>query len=101
MATNLKKVEVEVCPVQKAAKLLSDTWTMLILRDLLAGGRRYGELEKSLVGISTRTLSLKLKELEHQGLIKKDGDYIYTLTEKGKGLRIVENAMRKYGQKYL
>jgi DNA-binding HxlR family transcriptional regulator len=95
--TNLHKV----CPVLKVAELLSDTWTMLIIRDLLAGNRRYSELEKSLQGISTRTLSLKLKGLIHQKLIGKDKDNLYSATEKGKGLRIVERAMRKYGERYL
>lgn len=89
------------CPVQKTAQLLSDTWTMLIIRDLLAGPKRFCELERSLEGISTRTLTLKLKKLEEDKLIKKIADGSYAATEQGKGLRVVESAMRRYGEKYL
>ena len=89
------------CPVQKTATLLSDTWTMLIVRDLLEGPRRFCELERSLEGISTRTLTLKLKTLEQEGLVKKTKDGSYSATARGKGLRVVESAMRRYGEKYL
>jgi DNA-binding HxlR family transcriptional regulator len=89
------------CPVQKTATLLSDTWTMLIIRDLLEGPRRFCELEHSLEGISTRTLTNKLKTLEHERLVKKGRDGSYAVTPRGKGLRVVESAMRRYGEKYL
>src|SRR3989344_4475682 len=83
------------CPVQKTATLLSDTWTMLIIRDLLAGPKHFCELERSLGGISTRTLTLKLRKLAEDGLITKQGGVCYSVTERGKGLRIVERAMRR------
>ena len=89
------------CPVQKTAELLSDTWTILILRDLLDGQARFCELERSLDGISTRTLTNKLKRLEQEKLVRKSKDGCYEVTEKGKGLRAVEDAMRRYGEKYL
>ncbi|HEV7449364.1 MAG TPA: helix-turn-helix domain-containing protein [Candidatus Paceibacterota bacterium] len=89
------------CPVQKTATLLSDTWTMLIIRDLLEGPRRFCELERSLEGISTRTLTLKLKKLESERLVKKLKNGSYCATPRGKGLRAVELAMRRYGEKYL
>ncbi len=89
------------CPVQKTATLLSDTWTMLIIRDLLEGPRRFCDLERSLEGISTRTLTLKLKKLEEEKLIKKLKDGSYGATPRGLGLRTVESAMRRYGEKYL
>ncbi len=89
------------CPVQKTATLLSDTWTMLIVRDLLTGPRRFCELERSLEGISTRTLTLKLKTLKKERLVTKNKDGSYSATPRGKGLRIVESAMRRYGEKYL
>ncbi len=88
------------CPVQKTAGLLSDTWTMLIIRDLLRGPRRFCELERSLEGISTRTLALKLRALQKERLLKKTGGG-YVATRRGKGLRAVESAMRRYGEKYL
>ena len=89
------------CPVQKTATLLSDTWTMLIIRDLLEGPRRFCDLERSLEGISTRTLTLKLKKLEAERLVKKLANGSYSATPRGKGLRVVESAMKRYGEKYL
>jgi DNA-binding HxlR family transcriptional regulator len=90
----------QACPVQKTAELLSDTWTMLILRDLLAGPQRFCDLERSLEGISTRTLTLKLKKLETEGLVKRGPD-CYQATTKSRGLKPIERAMRAYGKKYL
>ncbi|HEY6018715.1 MAG TPA: helix-turn-helix domain-containing protein [Candidatus Paceibacterota bacterium] len=89
------------CPVQKTAELLSDTWTMLIIRDLLDCEARFCDLERSLEGISTRTLTNKLKRLEQEKLVRKTKDGCYEVTAKGKGLRAVESAMRRYGEKYL
>jgi DNA-binding HxlR family transcriptional regulator len=89
------------CPVEKTAALLSDTWTMLIMRDLLRTPKRFCELERSLEGISTRTLTLKLRHLERVGMIRKNEKGGYAATEKGKGLRAVDRAMRRYGEKYL
>ncbi len=89
------------CPVHKTAELLSDTWTMLVVRDLLGGPKRFCELERSLEGISTRTLALKLKKLEAERLVRKSKDGSYAATARGKGLRTVESAMRRYGEKYL
>lgn len=71
------------------------------MRDLLSGDKRFCELERSLEGISTRTLTLKLKKLEEEKMIKKTEKGCYEATEKGNGLRTIENAMRKYGEKYL
>lgn len=89
------------CAIEKTAKILSDAWTMLIMRDLLIGPKRFCELERSLEGISTRTLTLKLKKLEEEKLLVKTVDGSYKATEKGKGLRTIETAMRAYGEKFL
>lgn len=89
------------CPVQKTAHLLSDMWTMLIFRQLLVTPAGFCELERSLEGISPRTLTLKLKKLEAEKLIKKTKNSTYELTKKGNGLEIVIDAMRNYGNKYL
>jgi DNA-binding HxlR family transcriptional regulator len=89
------------CAITKTATLLSDTWTMLIMRYLLEAPKGFCELERDLDGISTRTLTLKLKKLESERIIKKSKDGCYEPTEKGKGLRIVESAMKRYGEKYL
>ena len=91
----------------RAADCVGDSTTLLIVRDLLTGSKRYGELEDSLQGVSTRTLTNKLKTLEHNGIVTKH-EYkehpprtVYMLTKKGKGLAPVERALRAYGKKYL
>jgi len=91
----------DTCPVQKTAELLSDTWTMLIIRDILAGPKRFCDLERSLEGISTRTLTNKLRALAGERLLRHRADGTYEVTAKGKGLKAVELAMRRYGEKYL
>ena len=85
------------CSVAKTATLLSDTWTMLIIRDLLKQKMRFCELEKSLEGISTRTLTLKLKRLEEEGIVLKT-DLYYILTTRGKKLKKVIDAMELWGK---
>ena len=89
------------CPVAKTATLLSDCWTMLIIQSLLSGPQRFSELERTLEGISTRTLALKLKQLKKDGIIRKAKECGYETTEKGEGLKMVESAMRKYGNQFL
>ena len=87
------------CAVSKTATLLSDTWTMLIIRDLLKSPMRFCELERSLAGISTRTLTLKLKRLEAEKIIHKKDELHYALTPNGKKLKKVIDAMESWGKK--
>jgi len=89
------------CPITKVALLLSDTWTMLIMHYLVEKPQRFCDLERSLGGISTRTLTLKLQKLTEEGLVAKTDAGLYEATKRGKGLRIIENAMRKYEATYL
>lgn len=89
------------CPIEKTAQLLCDEWTILIVRDVLRAPQRFCELERSLEGISTRTLACKLKKLEAEKVIMKRPDGAYEATAKGRGLRTVENAMRRFGERYL
>lgn len=89
------------CPITKVAKLLSDTWTMLIMHTLLSGPKRFCDLERELSGISTRTLTLKLRKLSDEGLLEKGADGRYMATERGKGLKLIESAMKRYEEKYL
>lgn len=99
MVKTLKKECLETCPVQKTAELLSDFWTILIIRDLIKGPKRFTDLEKLLDGISTRTLTLKLKKLVEEGLVEKK-ETNYSLTKKGKGLNTIFEAMERYGKKH-
>lgn len=93
------------CPIATMTALIGDHSTVLIVRDLLTGPKRFKELEKSLE-VSTRTLTIKLVNLEKEGMIvKKRFDEVpprveYSLTKKGKDLGIITTAMKKYGEKY-
>ncbi|MDB5254210.1 MAG: helix-turn-helix transcriptional regulator [Parcubacteria group bacterium] len=89
------------CPITEVAELLSDTWTMLIMHHLIEGSKKFCELERALPGISTRTLTNKLKRLAEVDLLVKTDEGLYAVTHKGKGLRIVENAMKRYQEQYL
>lgn len=97
--------EAPQCPITKVAQLLSDTWTMLIMHVFLTGQqnaeKRFCELERELVGISTRTLTNKLRMLESEGLIEKTISGTYKATARGRGLSIIEDAMRVYEKKFL
>jgi len=88
------------CPTAKVASLLSDMWTMLVLRDLMRTSLRFSELLASLEGVSTRTLTLKLKRLETLDIISKH-DVRYSLTPIGMKLKPIIAEMEKYGKKYL
>ncbi len=86
------------CPIQKLTEILSDAWTVLIVRDIIAFPKRFCELERSLVGISTRTLTLKLQKLLEEEIIEHT-DHYYSITKKGKLLSPVIREMRKVGEK--
>ena len=97
--------EVE-CSIEKALDVLGGKWTFLIIRDLFDGIKRFGELRKSLVGVSPKTLSLRLKELEDRDIIKRTAyptvppTVEYSLTEKGNSLRPIIKAMKIWGAKW-
>jgi DNA-binding HxlR family transcriptional regulator len=95
------------CPVQATARIVSGKWTLLVLRDLAAGTCRFGELERSLTGISPRTLSQRLRTLEEEGVIERR-QYAempprvdYRLTPKGRALVPLIDEMRAYGDRWL
>jgi DNA-binding HxlR family transcriptional regulator len=95
------------CPVAKTANLIGDSCTLLILRDLLSGSKRFKDFEGSLDGISTRTLTKKLAQLVEEGIIlrtinKHNRTIVeYTLSKKGADLEQVLKAMELYGAKHL
>jgi DNA-binding HxlR family transcriptional regulator len=95
------------CPVSATAEILSGKWTILLLRDLADGHCRFCELERSLEGISPRTLSLRLRALEEHGIIARrtfpevPPRVEYTLTEKGEALVPIIEDMRAYGRDWL
>ena len=95
------------CPVARTADLIGNRWTPLILRDLAQGSMRFGELQRSLVGISPKTLSERLKRLEEATVIVRTcyaevpPRVEYALTEKGHALLPIIEAMRGYGSAWL
>ena len=95
------------CPVLKTADIISGKWTLLILRDLSDGINRFSALERSLAGISPKTLSERLKGLEKAGIVTRKSyaevppRVEYTLTEMGWDLIPLIEHMRDYGTKWL
>jgi DNA-binding HxlR family transcriptional regulator len=92
------------CPIVKAIEVIGSKWTFLIIRDLLIDHTlRFSDLLKSLDGISPKTLSLRLKELEEQGLVSRTvypevpPRVEYTITDKGKQLESIFIELKRFG----
>ena len=96
-----------ICPVARTAEIISGKWTLLIIRDLTTGTKRFSELERSLCGISPKTLSERLTALEREGVLRRQTyaevppKVEYSLTQKGQALVNVIDAMRAYGNRWL
>ena len=96
-----------ICPVARTAEIISGKWTLLIIRDLASGVKRFNQLERSLQGISPKTLSERLRSLEEEGIITRQmfaevpPRVEYSLTEKGQDLIHVIESMRNYGSRWL
>ena len=97
----------ETCPVCATADIVCGKWTILVIRDLADGRTRFCELERSLAGISPRTLSLRLRALEEEGMVERHTfpevppRVEYSLTEKGRALLPLIEDMRSYGKEWL
>ena len=93
----------QCCPIERTLSIIDGKWTILILRDLFNGTKRFGELRRSLDGISPKTLSQRLRGLEVQGIVKRviypevPPRVEYSLTEKGKSLRAILDQLRTWG----
>ncbi len=94
------------CGVEKTLKIIGSKWTMNILHNLFNGKKRFGELQKLLQGISTKTLSVRLQELEKEKIISKKVfaevplHVEYSLTAKGRSLKDIFNKMAKWGESH-
>ena len=94
------------CPVEVTLLLLSNKWTILILRDLLTGTKRFGELKKSLSGVSQKVLTANLRSLEEKGIIEREvfpevpPRVEYRLTDLGKTLDPIIKSMHDWGEFY-
>ncbi|HYB42741.1 MAG TPA: helix-turn-helix domain-containing protein [Candidatus Methylomirabilis sp.] len=97
----------QACPVAKALELIGDRWTLLVVRDLLAGTRRFQDLTRSLPGIAPNILSDRLKLMERHGLIARRfySDHPpraeYALTGKGKELGTIVGAIAAWGSRHV
>jgi DNA-binding HxlR family transcriptional regulator len=95
------------CPIARTVALIGDRWTPLIVRDLAPGSQRFGELQRSLDGISPKTLADRLRRLEEAGVISRTcfaempPRVEYSLTLKGHALLSVVESMRDFGDTWL
>src|SRR4051812_38152927 len=95
------------CPVCRPADIVCGKWTLLLVRELSEGCSRFCELERSLQGISPRTLSLRLRALEEEGIVERQAfpavppRVEYALTDKGRALIPIIDGMRAYGETWL
>ncbi len=97
----------DTCPVCKTAEIVCGKWTLLLVKELSEGQSRFCELERSLEGISPRTLSLRLRGLEEEGIVARHTfpevppRVEYALTAKGEALVPLIDSMRAYGNDWL
>ena len=94
------------CPVETTLTLISDKWKVLILRDLLPGTKRFGELKKSIGHVSQKVLTAQLRQMEQSGLLTRTvypevpPRVEYSLTELGYSLKPILDAMSTWGEHY-
>ncbi len=98
--------ELPACPVETTLTLIGDKWKVLILRDLMEGTKRFGELKKSIGSVSQKVLTSQLRDMEDKGLLTRrvyaevPPRVEYTLTKTGYSLKPVLDSMRNWGEEY-
>lgn len=106
MSTQKTERELPACPVETTLTLIGDKWKVLILRDLLTGTKRFGELKKSVGNVSQKVLTAQLRAMEESGLLTRTvyaevpPRVEYTLTELGQSLKPILDAMSNWGEEY-
>lgn len=106
MNTEKLSQDLPACPVETTLTLIGDKWKVLILRDLMPGTKRFGELKKSIGSVSQKVLTAQLRDMEEKGLVSRKvyaevpPRVEYSLTELGKSLDPVLDAMRHWGEDY-
>ncbi len=94
------------CPVETTLTLIGDKWKVLILRDLMPGTKRFGELKKSIGSVSQKVLTAQLRDMEKSGLVNRKvyaevpPRVEYSLTELGQSLKPILDAMWNWGEEY-
>lgn len=100
------KQELPACPVEITMRLIGDKWKVLIIRDLLTGTKRFGELKKSLSGITQKVLTNNLRQMESSGLVIRKvyaevpPKVEYSLSETGWSLKPILDSMVEWGNDY-
>ena len=100
------KAELPACPVETTLTLIGDKWKVLILRDLMPGTKRFGELKKSVGNVSQKVLTAQLRAMEENGLVHREvyaevpPRVEYSLTELGKSLKPILDSMWAWGEDY-
>lgn len=98
--------ELPACPVETTILLIGDKWKVLILRDLMPGTKRFGELKKSIGSVSQKVLTAQLRDMEESGLLTRTvyaevpPRVEYRLTDLGRSLEPILDAMRNWGEAY-
>ncbi|MCI8633801.1 MAG: helix-turn-helix transcriptional regulator [Lachnospiraceae bacterium] len=98
--------ELPACPVETTLMLIGDKWKVLILRDLIPGTKRFGELKKSIGNVSPKVLTAQLRDMEESGLVTRQvyaevpPKVEYSLTELGKSLKPILDSMQDWGEGY-
>ena len=98
--------DLPACPVETTLMLIGDKWKVLILRDLLPGTKRFGELKKSIGSVSQKVLTAQLRDMEVNGLVSRKvyaevpPRVEYSLTELGQSLKPILDSMWNWGEEY-
>lgn len=106
MTVQTSKKELPACPVETTLTLIGDKWKVLILRDLMPGKKRFGELKKSIGNVSQKVLTAQLRDMENSELLTRTvyaevpPRVEYSLTELGKSLKPILDAMWNWGEEY-
>lgn len=101
-----QKKDLPTCPVETTLTLIGDKWKVLILRDLLPGTKRFGELKKSIGHVSQKVLTAQLRDMEQSGLVHREvfaevpPRVEYSLTDLGQSLKPILDAMQVWGEGY-
>lgn len=106
MAAQTVEKELPACPVETTLTLIGDKWKVLILRDLMPGAKRFGELKRSIGSVSQKVLTAQLRDMKKNGLVNRKvfpevpPHVEYSLTELGQSLKPILDAMQSWGEEY-
>lgn len=106
MSTAKERKDLPACPVETTLSLIGDKWKVLILRDLMPGTKRFGELKRSIGSVSQKVLTAQLRDMEESGLVHREvyaevpPRVEYSLTDLGRSLKPILDSMWNWGEGY-